>query len=316
MKIHVLVFTNAERPGPVTHENLDIMKASAIKAGHELEIISTRDCLLEFNTKPQVLIKNKKLRNIDVLLVKANFRGSELSQHISFIKQFEMAGVTVINNSRAVGRAKNKVRTLQRLNKHKIPIPKTYVIRSSEYIDKVVKSIGSYPVILKSVAGSQGVGVSIVESQRGLRSIIQMIGESEGVVSLMIQEYIKESSGKDIRVIVVGDKIVAAMERIATRRGEFRSNFKLGGKVRIAELTNKEKRIAIEATKVCSLDFAGVDILRTKTGPKILEVNANPGLAGITQATKIDVGGAIVKYAAKAGMRSRKKKDEKRGRRV
>lgn len=272
---------------------------AAQKQGHELVPLYARDCQLEFVKKPRILHKNKVVRGVKMLIVKPTFGGGDLDYHITTIKQFELAGVPVINPHGPVTRAKNKIRTMQVLKRKNIPMPKSYVVRSAEYIEDVMDDIGSHPVILKSAIGSKGVGVSIIESKRGLRSIVDMLVEDENSAPIILQEYVKESRGRDLRVFIVGNKIVAAMERIARKRGEFRSNFSLGGKVKVAELSSKEKRIAIAAAKALGLDIAGVDLIRSKDGPKVLEVNSNPGLQGITEATGIDVAGKIIKYAVK-----------------
>lgn len=298
MKIHVLVYGRAERLSPVTNTDLRLLKEAAIKLGHELVPIFSRDCQLIFSPKPEVLIQNKK-EKINVLLVRANFLGHDIDQHTAIIKQFQMAGVKVINKHYAVERAKNKIRTLQLLGKCGVPVPKTYILSSSERIDEGVKFVGGFPVILKTVCGSHGSGVSIVESKRGLRSVVELIMRNEGSTPLILQEYVKEAKGKDTRVFIVGKRILAAMEREAKKRGEFRSNFHLGGRVRVAEMSKKEKEVAFAAVKAIGLDMAGVDILRTKNGPKVLEVNANPGLEGITQASNRDIAGEIIKYTVK-----------------
>lgn len=301
MKIHVLTYANPERLTETTAKNLELLKKAAEEQGHILEIIYARDCQLKFsNKKPELLIKNQKPQDINILLIRANFLGTNLESYSAIIKQFQIVGIPIINDHLSVVRAKNKVRTMQSLGRDKIPVPKTYVVISSEYIDDVIGDIGKFPVILKTVIGSHGSGVSIIESKRGLRSVIEMMIGAKGAGPLIIQEYIKEAKGKDIRVFIVGKRIIAAMERIATKRGEFRSNFKLGGRVRVASMSRKEKDVAFAAVKAVGLNIAGVDILRTKNGPKVLEVNANPGLEGITQATSRDVAGEIIKYAVKA----------------
>ncbi|KKR08291.1 MAG: ribosomal protein S6 modification protein [Parcubacteria group bacterium GW2011_GWC2_39_14] len=299
MKIHALVFGRPNKIGQNTKANLDLLSESAIKLGHTLEIIHDYDCQMVFGKKPRLLIKNHKLENVNVLIVRANPSGKNLEFRSSIIKQFEVIGIPVINNALAVMYAKNKMKTLQLLTRKKVPIPKTYVVFHSQYIDDVIEGIGKFPVIIKSVSGSHGKGVSIVESKRALISIIDMITREDASEPVIVQEYVKESKGKDIRVFIVGKNIVGVMERIATKRGEFRSNFHLGGRVRIATLTKQEIEIAFAAVNACGLDVAGVDIIRTKVGPKVLEVNANPGLEGITKATGKDIAGSIIKYAVK-----------------
>lgn len=297
MKIHTLIYTNLNNPGPATKKDLELLQDACDRLGHELKIISAQDCQLKFNGKPEVLVKNEKIKGIKILLVRANFLTGSLDFHAGLIKQFQMSKIKVINEYLPVIRAKNKLRTLQVLSRNRVPIPKTYIVRTPEYLDDVVKDVGSMPIIIKTIAGSHGQGVSIVESKRGLKSLIGMMIGHTMAAPLIIQEYIKESKGKDIRVFILDKRIIGAMERIASKRGEFRSNFHLGGRVRVAEMSKEEKRIAFAAVKACGLDMAGVDILRTNNGPKVLEVNANPGLEGITQATGRDVAGEIIKFA-------------------
>jgi ribosomal protein S6--L-glutamate ligase len=311
MLIHVLIYTSETRPSPVSKADIDMLTEAAEKQGHKIEVIYSPDCQLAFTKKPHILVKNKRPKNINILLVKASFLGTDLDLHSNVIKQFQLSGIPVVNNHLSVIRAKNKVRTMQVLNRNGIPTPKTYVARSSKYIEDIVERIGSLPVIIKTLSGSHGSGVSIVETRNGLRSIAEMIIDNMKTGSLIVQEYVKESKGKDIRVFIVGGKIITAMQRIAANRDEFRSNFKLGGKVKIAELSPKEKRIALASVEACGLEMAGVDILRTKDGPKVLEVNANPGLEGITQATGVDVAGAVIKYTVAKAKRELKKKNKK-----
>ncbi|HBB38290.1 MAG: Ribosomal protein S6 modification protein [Candidatus Magasanikbacteria bacterium GW2011_GWD2_43_18] len=306
MKLYLLTPRVPKNPDSALKISLDLMTESAKARGYELVLISTEECKMRFTNTAEILVNNKKL-HIPVLIVKASFSWTNADVHASIIKQFELTGVETMNSFGAIATAKNKIRSLQIMSTKKIPIPKTYVVRSAEYVPEIVHDIGKYPVILKSVSGAKGIGVSIVESERGLRSIIQMMIDDDNSSPLIIQEYIKEASGKDFRVVVVGGKIVAAMNRIATRKGEFRSNFALGGRVKIAELTAEEKKIAIRATKAFGLDFAGVDIIRSKNGPKVLEVNSNPGLDGITKATGIDVAGAIIDFAIKRTKEKKKR---------
>ena len=302
MKIHILTFGNFERSSTVTKTDLGLLIKSGRKLKHEVEIISSADCQLTFNKKgPGLLIKGKTPKELGIkyLLVRANFLSTNVEFRTAVIKQFQIVGVNVINNHLAVLRAKNKLRTMQSLGRSKVPMPKTYMISSKEYIDDGVAYIGKFPMILKTVTGSHGSGVSIIESKRGLRSVAELIMRNEGPAPLMLQEYVKESKGKDVRVFIVGRRILAAMERIATKKGEFRSNFHLGGRVRVAEMSRKEKDVSFAAVKAIGLDMAGVDILRTNDGPKVLEVNANPGLEGITEASGRDIAGEIIKYVVK-----------------
>ncbi len=306
MKIHILTYKKRGFQSGSQWTQLEMLRESAENLGHEIELVYADECQLRFFKKPEILVNNKK-PDIDILLIKAGFLGSDSSAHVSLIKQFELAGIPVVNKHYAVRSSKDKVKNIQVLQKNDIPTPKTIVVRSSQMLAEVVKTIGKYPLILKTSSGSLGVGVMIVESKRAMQSIVEML-HGQRHISVVIQEYIKESSGKDIRAFVVDNKVVAAMERIARKRGEFRSNYSLGGKIRALTLTKEEEKLALNAAKACELEMAGVDIIRTKTGPKILEVNSNPGIEGITEATGIDVAGEIIKYCVKKYKKINKQK--------
>jgi len=308
MKIHILTFNKPGRPSPVIKTDLDLLKKAAEKQGHEIEIIHAPDCQLKFHKTTEVLIKNKK-PEINVLINRPNFLREHIEFRVSLIKQFSLSNIPMLNKYKGVIRAKNKMRTMQILAKKNIPIPKTYFVRSAEHLEEIAKDIGKFPVIIKTIAGSHGNGVSLVESERGLKSIVELLVDGGNPAPLMIQKYVKESKGKDIRGFILGKRILGAMERIATKKGEFRSNFHLGGRVGVAELSRKEKDIAFAATEACGLDIAGVDILRTNKGPVVLEVNANPGLEGITEATGRDIAGEIIKYAVQKAKRYIRKKE-------
>ena len=276
-----------------TQTALELLTEAARKQDHELRTICDQDCQMKFDGKAGLLIKGHPIEEISVVFVRANLGGAKLMFRRCIIHQLELVGITVINKEEAVMNAKNKVRNLQVLCEHNIPVPKTYVINNASDLDSALRDMGKFPLILKSPSGSQGKGVAIIESKRGLKSIIDMFDPNN---PLIIQKYVKESKGKDVRVFVVGNRIVGAMERVTTCRGEFRSNFHLGGKVLVTDLSDDEKTLAVAAAKACSLDVAGVDILRTKEGPKVIEVNANPGLEGITLATGKDIAGEIIQY--------------------
>jgi ribosomal protein S6--L-glutamate ligase len=295
MILHMLVFTKLDALSATTRKAHELMLDAAERHGHELRIFSDCDCQMIFGSKPRIVIRDMQVEDIRVLFVRANLSGAKLQFRRTIIKQFELMGIHVINREEAIMNAKNKLRNLQVLTEHNIPIPKTCVVSHAGNLDNTLRDFGRFPIILKTPSGSQGKGVAIIESKRGLKSVIEMFDNGEPIV---LQQYVKESSGKDIRVFVVGNQVVGAMKRETTQRGEFRSNFHLGGKVSMTELSDHEKTLAMAATKACGLDVAGVDILRTNDGPKVIEVNANPGLEGITQATGIDIAGALIRFMA------------------
>lgn len=290
------------------------LKEAAEKRGHVCKVLRVEKSQLYFakDKRPRVLYHYKRLSGYDVIITRPSI-SHDVALETAIVKQFELMGLPVINEYSPINLAKNKLRTLQILTHYNIPVPKTIVVRRFEYLDKAIKKLGDFPIILKTPYGSFGRGVAIVESKRALISALDILWRDPKHNVLLIQEYVSEAEGKDIRVFIVGGKVVASMERTAAI-GDFRSNLHRGGNGREIKLTLKEKKMALEATKVLKLHISGVDILRSKRGPMIMEVNCNPGLEGITEVTGVDVAGAIIKYAVnfakgrKAASRYRKRK--------
>jgi len=298
MKIHLLVgkyYTAPEDNSP----SVQLLMEAAQKKGHELIPITLKQCKMVFVGKPSVVVESKKRTRIKALLVRMAFSKQSSENFMTVLKQFELAGTKVMNSYDAITIARNKIRSHQLLQEKKMPTPHTFAVQSAEYIEDMMERIGKFPVIIKRALGAQGMGVAIVESKRALHSIIDMLGEDESNAPLIVQQYVREARGKDIRVFVIGHKVVAAMDRSTARRGEFRSNFSIGGKIKKVELTHEEKRLAIKASKAFDLDWGGIDIIRSNEGPKILEVNSNPGLKGITTASGVDVASKIIDYIVK-----------------
>ena len=294
LKIGILSFKPPEK------RDVDALaiKNSAIAFGHSARIFRNHNFQFSFDPgRPSLFYKDNAFLPPDVMIIRASVL-ENVDIEISTVKQLQLMGVPVVNHFLPIVRAKNKVRTLQILQHEGIPIPKTAVVHNVEYIDAAAKRVGKFPLILKIPNGSLGVGVSIIESRRSMRSMIDLISANFEGNLIIVQEYVREAKGKDIRVFIVGGKIIAAMERKA-RRGEFRANFRQGGSVALADLTEEERFISLKAAKAIGLHVAGVDIIRTSEGPKILEVNSNPGLEGITQATGIKVAEHIVRFAEK-----------------
>lgn len=294
LKIGILSFK------PVGKKDVDAIaiKNAALGMGHSARIYRNANFQFSFDpVRPNLFYKNQRFNPPDAMIIRASVLDN-VDLEVSTVKQLQLMAVPVVNHYLPIVRAKNKVRTMQILKHEEIPIPRTMVIHNLEYIDEAVDKLGSFPLILKTPHGSLGKGVSIIESKRSLRSMVDLLSTSIKDHLIIIQEYVKEAKGKDIRVFVVGGKIVATMERQA-KRGEFRANFHQGGSVAIADLGVEEQEMALKATKAIGLHVAGVDIIRTAEGPKILEVNSNPGLEGITQATGVNVAYHIVKFAEK-----------------
>lgn len=262
--------------------------------GHEVTILYAGKVGLVFGNGKTLTYEGKVLdkNDFDVIIVRPGFT-ADPSVNASVIKQFQLAGFYVINGYIGVFRAKNKIRTLQMLDHFGLPVPKTHVLGDVALLEEAAKDF-TFPVIIKTIFGTHGTGVFIAESMRSLAPIVDYLTKRErGPVKL--QEYISEANGKDLRIFVCGKKIVAAMERSA-KTGEFRSNFHQGGTVSTVALSDEEKKLAIKATQTLGLDIAGVDILRTNKGPRIIEVNSNPGLEGIGKATGINVAGKVIDF--------------------
>lgn len=269
----------------------------AIKAcGHIPVVYKAEKCEMFFNKrKASILYNNKIIKGCDILIPRLDF-SSNIDLEISIIKQFQLMGIPVLNGYLPIARSKNKLRTLQILTSAKIPVPKTIIVRKLEYIDESVRRLGGYPVVVKAPFGSYGREVAILESRRSLTSVLDVLWKQNRTSIILIQEYVAEAEGSDFRVFVVGDKVIASMKRTAMK-GDFRSNLQLGGTGSVTQVTELEQKLAIRATKAVGLDICGVDILRTKNGPVIMEMNANPGVKGITEVTGIDVAKEIVKFA-------------------
>ena len=299
MKIGLLQF----RPGGSVRSRklpTDIkMLRNAVKAkGHIPKVLRVDKCQLYYTrTIPKLLYNGKSFPKVDVIIPR--FSALEnIALRASIVHQIEMLNMPIIQSYDSLVRAKNKLRTLQLLNERGIQVPKTMVVSRFEYLDEAIKKIGSFPIIIKTPFGSLGKGVAIVETRRSLHSAFDMLLTSPDFNSLLIQEYVAESEGKDIRVFIIDGKIVASMERDSQGR-DFRSNLALGGQGKVVKLSKAEEEISLAAADALNLKVAGVDLLRSKTGPVIMEVNCNPGLEGITEVSGLDIPGMIVDYAVK-----------------
>lgn len=293
MKIGILSYYSANKRSST--EEIRLVKV-ARELGHQARIIRVSKCQLVYDgNHPSILLDEKKFPHVDVIIPRVSvLKNVEL--HTAILKQFELIGIPVVNRSRPINRAKNKLHTMQVLNHHGIAVPKTIVIRSQRYLDWAIKQVGGLPVIMKTPFGSYGSGVVIAESKRSLVSSLDAIWTAYDINIVLIQEYIRESKGRDIRLFVVGGKVVASMMRAASK-GEFRSNIELGGMGEKVDITEEEAVAAIRATEVLGLEVSGVDIVRSNKGPLVLEVNANPGFKKLEDVSGCDVARAIVEYA-------------------
>lgn len=284
MKIGLLVSSKAL----YSHKRL---KEEAEKRGHKFRIINMTQCFVNItNDTPTIYDKNgKPIRDLDAVIPRIEpsltFFGTAL------LRQFEMLGVCSLNSSVAVLDARNKLKSLQIFAKNNIAMPSTGIANSPASIDALIKSLGGAPLIVKLVEGTEGQGVVLAETSSAAKSVISAFKQLNA--NVIVQEFIKESSGRDIRCFVVGGKVVASMERVANE-GEYRANFHLGAEVKPIKITKEERSLALKATKAMKMDVAGVDILRSNRGPLILEINASPGLEGIEKATQKNVAAKMI----------------------
>lgn len=276
--------------------DIKMLKDEVKNLGAIPKIIREDKCQIYFpRSKPKILYGGKPLPKLDVIIPRVSVLGN-VALRSTVLQQIEMLNIPLLQRYKSVVRSKNKLRTLQLLTNKNIPVPRTIVVQRFEYLDTAIKKVGSFPIIIKTPFGSLGRGVAIVESRRALHSAFDLLLTSREFSSLLIQEYVEEAQGKDLRIFVLGGKVIASMERTADA-GDFRSNLALGGVGENTKLTKEEVQIALDAAKELKLHFAGVDLLRSKHGPVVMEVNCNPGLEGITETTGVNVAQKIVKYA-------------------
>ncbi len=272
-------------------------REEAKKLGLKVSVTDPVEYQIALGRKTPLLYRNgKPFKGADVILPRL---GAAITNYaLAVVSQFESMGIPVVNTAMSMLRTRDKLRCIQLMSRYDIDIPKTVAIRRPEDIPLSVDLVGGFPVILKLLSGTQGVGVMIAENMRTIESTLDTLW-SLGQ-DILVQECVQESIGRDIRVIVVGGRIVAAMRRQA-RIGEFRSNIHRGGVGTPVKLPDDYKRTAIHAAKIVRLDVAGVDIVESNRGPKVIEVNSSPGLEGIETATKLNVARAILEHAVEVG---------------
>jgi len=273
----------------------------ATKRGHDVKIIDTLRCYMNITSKnPSIHYKGKILDKFDAIIPRI---GASITFYgAALVRQFEMMGTFVANDSIAITRAQDKLRSLQLLSRKGVGLPITGFAYSPDDIQDLISMVGGPPLVIKILEGTQGIGVVLAETQQAATSVIEAFLDLQA--HIMVQEYIKEAKAADIRCFVVNGKVIAAMERQA-KIGEFRSNIHRGGTIRLAKLTEEERTAAVHAAKVIGLNIAGVDLLRSNRGPLIMEVNSSPGLEGIEKATKKNVAEIIIKFIEKKGGKHR-----------
>ena len=265
---------------------------AAIARGHQARVCDTaRFSIILEHGRPSLLYRGKPLEPTDAVIPRI---GASITFFgTAVVRQFEHMGIFCLNCAGSIVDARDKLRTMQSLSRHDIDIPSTALVRSNKDVLKAIEIVGGAPVVLKLIQGTQGVGVILAESHKAAEATIQTLRSARQ--NVLIQKFVSESKGRDVRAFVVGDRVVAAMRRVAQDQ-EFRSNVHRGGKAEPVNLDQVYIATALKAAHVLGLHVAGVDMLESREGPKVAEVNCSPGLQGIETATGVDVAGAIIEY--------------------
>ncbi|PTN05968.1 30S ribosomal protein S6--L-glutamate ligase [Mangrovibacterium marinum] len=262
------------------------------KKGHQMLVVDHSKCdLVIEKKKPGIIYRGQMLENVDAVIPRIG--ASVTFYGTAVVRQFEMMKVFSAIESQALVRSRDKLRSLQILSRAGLGLPKTVFTNYSRNVKDIVKSVGGAPVVIKLLEGTQGLGVVLAENENAAESVIEAFNGLKARV--IIQEFVEEAKGSDIRVFVVDGVVVGAMKRQA-KQGEFRSNLHRGGTASIYELSEEEENAALKAARVMGLGIAGVDMLQSKNGPLILEVNSSPGLEGIEAATGKDIANSIIRY--------------------
>ncbi|RXJ69673.1 30S ribosomal protein S6--L-glutamate ligase [Halarcobacter ebronensis] len=277
---------------------------ACIQRGHEVEVIDTLSCYMNITANnPKIHYKGRTLDEFDAIIPRI---GSDVTFYgASVVRQFEMMNVYSLNKSIAITRSRDKLRSMQILAGHNVNLPITGFASSPDDIEDLIAMVGGAPLVIKLLEGTQGLGVVLAETNKAAESVLHAFMELKA--NILVQEYVKESNGADIRCFVIGDRVVASIRRQA-KEGEFRSNLHRGGTASLVKITDQEKEIAIQAAKVLGLNVAGVDILQSNKGPVVLEVNSSPGLEGIETISKIDIASKIIQYIEKNAAKMTKKR--------
>ena len=268
---------------------------AGIERGHEMPVINHKRCYMNIvSSSPSIHYNGEAIEGVSAIIPRigasVSFYGSAV------VRQFEVMGVYSVNESVAITRSRDKLRASQLLARKGIGLPKTGFANAPGDTDDLLKLVGGAPVVVKLLEGTQGVGVVLAETKKAAESVIEAFRGLKA--NFIVQEFIKEADGADIRCFVVGDKVVAAMMRKG-KEGDFRSNLHRGGTAKLIKITPEERRTAVRSARVMGLNVAGVDLLRSSRGPVVMEVNSSPGLEGIENATGKDVAGMIIEFIEK-----------------
>ena len=271
------------------------LKEAGETRGHQVDVIDTLHCYMDITqNRPTVRYHGTELPKYDAIIPRigasVTFYGAAVA------RQFEMMGTFNVNESVAISRSRDKLRSLQLLSRKGIGLPRTGFANKADNARDLIKNVGGAPVVIKLLEGTQGIGVVLAETAKAAESIIEAFMGLNA--NILVQEFVKEAGGADIRCIVVGGKVVAAIKRQGAE-GEFRSNLHRGGSATLVRLTKEERAAAVNAAKVMGLNVCGVDLLQSHNGPMVMEVNSSPGLEGIETATKKDVAGMVIEFIEK-----------------
>ncbi len=271
------------------------LKEAAESRGHEFHIVNTLRCYMNIaSRRPEMFYNGEKLEGFDAVIPRIG--ASVTFYGLAVLRQFEMMGVYPLNESVGIGRSRDKLRSMQLLARDGIGLPVTTFAHDPKQTEEVLKLAGGAPLVIKLLEGTQGLGVVLADTDRSAKSVVEAFRATN--TNILIQEFIKEAGGTDIRAIVVGGKVIAAMKRTGGE-GEFRSNLHRGGSAAIVKLSPEERSTAIRAAKSMGLNVCGVDMLRANHGPVVMEVNSSPGLEGVEKATQLDIAGTIIEYLEK-----------------
>jgi ribosomal protein S6--L-glutamate ligase len=267
---------------------------AAKQRGHKVKVLDTMKFALDLEElNPDLYYKQKRVSHFDAVLPRI---GTSITYFgTAVLRQFQQMDMFTPNSADAILNSRDKLRSFQILSKHKIGIPATSYVKDKYDVLPAIERVGGVPIIIKLLEGTQGIGVLLAHTLESATSIIELLQSQKQ--NILIQKFVAESKGKDIRAIVVGDQVIAAMRRVAQGQ-EFRSNVHRGGRTEAVELSDEYKECAIRAARMMGLGIAGVDMLESKEGPQIMEINSSPGLEGIEGCTKLDIAGAFIDYIA------------------
>jgi ribosomal protein S6--L-glutamate ligase len=280
------------------------LREAGEERGHEVKVIDYLRCYMHVTSRqPKIIFQGKELEGFDAVIPRIG--ASHTFYGTAVVRQFEMLGTFTTNESQAISRSRDKLRSLQLLARGGIGLPVTGFAHSTKDIDGLLESVGGAPVVVKLLEGTQGVGVVLAETKKAAESVIAAFRQLDA--NILVQEYIKEAGGSDIRAIVVGGRVVAAIKRTGAP-GEFRSNLHRGGTAERYRLTPEERSIAVRASRTLGLNVSGVDILQSNHGPVVMEVNSSPGLEGAEITSRIDVAGKVIEFIEKNATPTRPRK--------